>query len=71
MPTRQETIPTIGYCRIQQLLAVIPVGKSTLWKMVAEKRFPQPLRPSPFGPGITVWNAAEVRSWIENAGGAQ
>lgn len=63
-----QPLPAEGFVRLPQILAAFPVSKSTWWKGVKEGRFPQPVRPSPFGPAITVWRAAEVRSWIERAG---
>lgn len=58
------TIPTVGFIRITTILSAIQIGKSTLWKMVADRRFPQPCRPSPFGPAVTVWRAEDIHAFI-------
>ncbi len=70
MPSTQDypkVLPTQGFVRVPQLLAALPISRSTLWKMVAEGRFPQPVRPSPFGPSVTVWSAHDVHEWIRQA----
>lgn len=64
-----NNFPQQGFVRLSQILTVIPVGKSTLWTMVKEGTFPAPVRPSPFGPRVTVWRAKDVLLWIESAGG--
>jgi predicted DNA-binding transcriptional regulator AlpA len=40
---------------------LLPVTASTIRKWVAEGRFPAPRK---LGPGVTVWLAHDVRSWI-------
>lgn len=57
-------LPLEGFVRVPQILAVLPVSKTTWWKGVAEGRFPQPVRPSPFGPAVTVWRVEEIRAVI-------
>lgn len=65
-----HALPAEGLVRLPSILAVVPVGKSTLWKMISDGRFPAPVRPSPFGPRVTVWRATDVRAWLEQAGKA-
>lgn len=52
-------IPERGFVRIAQILAVIPIGKSSWWAGVREGKYPQPVKPSPFG-RVTVWHAEDV-----------
>jgi prophage regulatory protein len=56
-------IPETGFVRLPQILAVIPIGKSTWWAGVKAGKYPAPVRPSPFG-RVTVWRAAEIRDWM-------
>lgn len=63
-------LPAEGFARLRQVLAVVPVGKSTLWQMVRDGRFPSPVRPSPFGPRVTVWRVSDVRLWLKKASAA-
>lgn len=47
----------------QLISAVIPVGRTTLWRMVKEKRFPEP-RKLP-GHHVTYWRVGDVRAWLK------
>ena len=50
----------IRYMRLSQILEVFPVSPATLWRMVAEKRFPTPIKLSP---RVTVWRTEDVIAW--------
>lgn len=39
------------------------MGRSTIWKLTKEGRFPQPCKISN---RVTVWNAADVKAWLES-----
>lgn len=52
-------------CRIEHLLKVVPIGRSTIWLWARQGRFPQPLK---FG-AITVWRRSDVMAWLEQVGG--
>ena len=56
-------LPETGYLRLAQILAVIPVGKSTWWSGVRSGRYPQPTRA--LGERITAWRAEDIRALIE------
>ena len=58
-------LPETGFLRLPQILALIPIGKSTWWEGVKEKRFPQPVK---LGPRTTVWRASDIRALIEHLG---
>jgi predicted DNA-binding transcriptional regulator AlpA len=64
------TIPATGFVRLPQILALVPIGKSSWWAGVREGRYPQPVRPSPFG-RVTVWRAEEIHALLARAGGRQ
>jgi predicted DNA-binding transcriptional regulator AlpA len=55
-------LPTTGFLRLPQVLALIPVCKSTWWAGVKEGRFPKPVK---LGPKVTAWRAEDIRSYIE------
>ena len=62
----RETFPMPdALLRLPQVLARVPVGRSTLWQMVRESRFPKPIK---LGPMTTAWRASDVDAWIEAAG---
>ena len=62
---RQEpaTLPAIGFVREPQVLAVIPISKSTLWRRVKHETFPRPVKLSE---RVTAWRAEDLHSWIEH-----
>ena len=49
------------YLREKDLLKVIPISKSTLWRKVASGRFPKPIKLSE---KITVWKTDEIEDWF-------
>ncbi|MEM9448015.1 MAG: AlpA family phage regulatory protein [Cyanobacteria bacterium P01_E01_bin.6] len=52
-----------GFLRIKEVLAIIPVGRSTWWAGVKDGRFPQPIK---LGPRTTVWRVEDIHSFIQN-----
>lgn len=50
--------------RLETVMAVTGMGRSTLYGKVASRTFPQPLR---FGSRCTRWKAADVTSWLKAA----
>lgn len=58
-------IPQTGFVRLGQILAVIPVSKSTWWAGVKSGRYPQPTHA--LGERITAWSASDIHKLIERA----
>ena len=54
--------PEFGFVRLKQILAIIPIGKSTWWRGVKEGRFPKPIKLSA---RTTVWRAEDIRRLVE------
>jgi predicted DNA-binding transcriptional regulator AlpA len=54
--------PASGFLRISQILALVPIGKSTWWRWVAEGKAPKPLK---LGAKTTVWDAEEIAAFLE------
>ena len=52
-----------GFLRIKEVLALIPVGRSTWWAGVKDGRYPKPIK---LGPRTTVWRVEDLRKFIEN-----
>lgn len=48
--------------RQPEVLAVVPLGASTMWRMIAAGEFPKPIR---LTPRTVAWRASDVRAWIE------
>ena len=57
-------LPESGFVRLPQILAVIPVGRTTWWAGVKAGRYPRPVKLSP---GVTAWRASDIRALIERA----
>lgn len=58
-------LPQTGFLRQPQVLAFVPFSKSTLWRRIQAKAFPEPVKLSE---RITVWRAEDVRQWIGEQG---
>ena len=61
----RKELPHEGFVRLNQILAVVPVSKSSWWAGCKTGRFPKPIK---FGPRTTVWRVNDIRSLIESAG---
>ena len=57
-----NNLPQIGFIRLDSVLAVIPVSKSTLLKAIQDGLFPKPVK---FGRS-SLWRASDLHRFIEN-----
>jgi len=60
---RQRTLPQVGYIRLKEVLAIIPVSKSTWYKGVTDGRYPKPTKV--LGPRIAAWDVRDIRPLLE------
>jgi prophage regulatory protein len=60
-----QTLPDTGFVRLPQVLAVIPVSKSSWWEGVKAGKYPQPIK---LGPNTTAWKVSDIRALIEQIG---
>jgi prophage regulatory protein len=58
-------LPPIGFLRQAQVLKIIPISKSTLWRRVQARAFPAPVKLSE---RVTVWRVEDIRQWIDAQG---
>ena len=58
-------LPDTGFLRQSQVLAFIPISKSTLWRRIQARTFPEPVKLSE---RVTVWRAEDIRCWINQQG---
>ena len=63
---RRPQLPSEGFVRLDAVLAVIPVSRSTWWAGVRSGRFPAPVKLSP---RITAWRVEDIRKLIEDLRG--
>ncbi|MQY52116.1 AlpA family phage regulatory protein [Rhodocyclus tenuis] len=59
--TQKQSLPSEGYCRLRQVLSVIPVCSTTWWNGVKTGRFPKPVK---LGPRTTAWKVDDIRALI-------
>ncbi|MBB6246186.1 AlpA family phage regulatory protein [Rhodanobacter sp. A1T4] len=67
-----NAIPITGFLRQAQLLGnpkaeppiagILPIGASTLWRWIADKKFPKPLKLSQ---RVTAWKCEDIRAWMD------
>lgn len=55
-------MPGAGLLRLPQVLAIVPVGKTTWWAGVKEGRYPQPVKISA---RCTAWRSSDIRKLVE------
>ncbi|THF64967.1 AlpA family phage regulatory protein [Pseudothauera nasutitermitis] len=61
-------VPETGFLRQPQVLALVPISKSTLWRRIQARTFPAPLKLSA---RVTVWRTEDIRRWITEQGRRQ
>lgn len=64
---QQRVMPQDGFLRLKEVLALIPVSKSTWYKGIADGRYPRPTKK--FGTRITAWDVRDIRSLLERVAG--
>lgn len=62
---QQLPIPTTGFLRLPQVLALIPVGRSSWWRGCKTGRYPKPVK---LGPRTTAWRAEDIAALMESLG---
>ena len=56
-----RSLPDTGFLRLEGVLKLIPVGKTTWWNGVKTERFPKSIK---LGTRITAWRAEDIRALI-------
>ena len=55
-------LPDTGFLRLPQVLALIPVSRSSWWLGIRAGRYPVPVK---LGARSTAWRAEDIRTLIE------
>ena len=55
-------LPSHGFVRLETVLTVFPVGRSTWWKGVKDGRYPSAVK---LGPNVTAWRVSDIRALVE------
>lgn len=59
MPSPLAPVPV--FLRLPQVLARVPISRSTLWRRVQAGSFPRPLKLSA---RVTVWRSQDIDGWM-------
>ena len=59
---RKGELPAEGFVRLEKVLEVIPVSKSTWFRGIQAGRYPKPVK---LGVRASAWRVDEVRDMIE------
>ncbi len=51
------------FLRVKTIAAMLDISRGSVWGMVRAGKFPKPMKMSP---QITVWNASDVKEFIDN-----
>jgi predicted DNA-binding transcriptional regulator AlpA len=65
MSGNQSSIPATGFLRLSQVLALIPVSKSSWWRGCKSGRYPKPVK---LAPRTTAWRAKDIAVLMESLG---
>ena len=57
-----NSLNEIGFLRLDQILKLIPIGKTTWWNGIKSGRFPKPVK---IGSRVTAWKAEDIRDLIK------
>lgn len=59
------TIPATGFLRLPQVLALVPISKTSWWEGCKDGRFPKPVK---LGPRTTAWRAEDIAALVQSLG---
>ena len=62
-PYKNNLLNEASFLRLDQILKLIPIGKTTWWNGVKSGRFPKPVK---LGTRITAWKAEDINKLINN-----
>lgn len=65
MSHSQAPIPTFGFLRLPQVLAIVPVSKSAWWEGCRTGRYPKPVK---LGPRTTAWRVEDIADFVRSLG---
>ena len=63
-----SNIPSTGFLRLPQILAIFPISISSWWEGCRSWLYPKPIK---LGPRTTVWRAEDIAAFIERLGTSQ
>lgn len=65
MAQNQPQIPTFGFLRLPQVLAIVPISKSAWWEGCRTGRYPKPVK---LGLRTTAWRVEDIAELVRSLG---
>lgn len=63
MSQNNSPIPTYGFLRLPQILAIFPISKSSWWEGCRTGRYPKPVK---LAARTTVWRAEDIAALVDS-----
>ena len=61
-PASPSSLPTPKFVRMPMVLQITGLGRSTIYRLIAEKKFPVPVR---LGDRAVAWRQVDLDAWSE------
>jgi len=68
MQLTRPLLPETGFVRLPQILALIPISRSSCWERFRQGKSPQGIK---LGTQTSVWRAQDIRDLIDRAADAE
>jgi prophage regulatory protein len=62
LPARLDSVPPL-FLRMPTVMRMTGLGRSTIYRLMADQRFPSPVR---LGPRAVAWRRVDLERWSEN-----
>ncbi|AUM11978.1 helix-turn-helix transcriptional regulator [Ketobacter alkanivorans] len=59
----RHTLPPTGFIRLDDILKIFPIGKSTWWQGIKDGRYPKGIKLSP---RTTAWRVEDIQNLIDS-----
>ncbi|PCI97648.1 MAG: transcriptional regulator [Alphaproteobacteria bacterium] len=63
-----HSLPETGFIRLNTVLELIPIGKSSWWNGVRDGIYPQPVT---IGQRVTAWRVEDIKELIQSLSNAE
>lgn len=67
MTDQYRQLPATGFIRLPDVLAFVPIGRSSWWAGVRDGKYPKPVKLSP---QVSAWRAEDIHALIDRLGKA-
>ena len=63
-----NSLPSTGFVRLPQILAVLPISKSAWWQGIKDGKYPHGIK---LGGRTTAWRVEDIKNLLKSLGGNQ